>query len=61
MLVAYVRILTPDDRQSTDLQGDALLSVGVDERNIHEDQASRAREDRPGLTVCLEVLRLTTS
>ena len=26
-------------------------------RNIHEDQASGARDDRPGLKLCLEFLR----
>jgi hypothetical protein len=29
MLVGYVRISTSDDRQSTDLQSDALLSAGL--------------------------------
>jgi hypothetical protein len=57
MLVGYVRISTYDDRQSTDLQRDALLSAGVNERDIHEDKASGARDDRPGLKVCLEYLR----
>jgi DNA invertase Pin-like site-specific DNA recombinase len=56
MLVGYVRISTSDDRQSTDLQRDALQSAGVDERNIHEDKASGARGDRPGLKLCLEFL-----
>jgi hypothetical protein len=41
MLVGYVRISTADDRQSTDLQRDAMLSAGVDERNIHEDKVPR--------------------
>jgi DNA invertase Pin-like site-specific DNA recombinase len=57
MLVGYVRVSTSDDRQSTDLQRDALLCAGVDERNIHEDKASGARDDRPGPKVCLEFLR----
>jgi DNA invertase Pin-like site-specific DNA recombinase len=57
MLVGYIRISTSDDRQSTDLQRDALLSAGVDERNIHEDKASGVRDDRPGLKLCLEFLR----
>jgi DNA invertase Pin-like site-specific DNA recombinase len=56
MLVGYVRVSTSDDRQSTDLQRDALRSVGVDERNIHQDRASGARDDRPGLKLCLEYL-----
>ena len=57
MLVGYVRISTFDDRQRTDLLRDALLAGGVDERNIHEDKASGARDDRPGLNRCLEYLR----
>lgn len=57
MLVGYVRVSTADDRQSTDLQRDALLSAGIDERNIHEDRASGARDDRPGLKACLQYLR----
>jgi DNA invertase Pin-like site-specific DNA recombinase len=57
MLVGYVRVSTSDDRQSTDLQQDALLSAGVDQRNIHEDRASGARHDRPGLRACLGLLR----
>jgi DNA invertase Pin-like site-specific DNA recombinase len=56
MLVGYVRVSTADDRQSTDLQRDALRSAGVDERNIHEDRASGARDDRPGLKTCLDYL-----
>ena len=57
MLVGYVRVSTTDDRQSTDLQRDALRSAGVDERNVHEDRASGSRDDRPGLATCLEYLR----
>lgn len=57
MLVGYVRISTNDDRQSTDLQRDALASAGIDERNIYEDRASGSRDDRPGLKACLEYAR----
>jgi DNA invertase Pin-like site-specific DNA recombinase len=57
MLVGYVRVSTTDDRQTTDLQRDALRAAGVDERNIHEDRASGSRDDRPGLKTCLEYLR----
>jgi DNA invertase Pin-like site-specific DNA recombinase len=57
MLVGYVRVSTADDRQSTDLQRDALLAAGVDGRNIHEDRASGSRDDRPGLASCIEYLR----
>lgn len=57
MLVGYLRVSTSDDRQSTDLQRDALLSAGIDERNMFEDRASGARDDRPGLKSCLEYAR----
>lgn len=56
MLVGYVRVSTADDRQNTDLQRDAMLSAGIDGRNIHEDRASGARDDRPGLKNCLQYL-----
>lgn len=56
MLVGYVRVSTADDRQNTDLQRDALLAAGVDERNIYDDNASGAHDDRPGLKQCLEYL-----
>jgi hypothetical protein len=38
-------------RQDTNLQRDALLTAGVDARNLYEDRASGAKDDRPGLTV----------
>ena len=36
---------------------DALLAAGVDERHLHQDRASGARDDRPGLKACLGGLR----
>lgn len=54
MLVGYVRVSTSDDRQSTDLQRDALVAVGVDLRHVFEDRASGARDSRPGLSACLD-------
>src|SRR3954462_15468054 len=57
MLVGYVRVSTADERQSTDLQRDALRAAGVDERHVHEDRASGGRDDRPGLKACLEYLQ----
>jgi len=45
------------DRQSVNLQRDALLAAGVDERHLHHDKASGARDDRPGLKACLDDLR----
>ena len=56
MLVGYMRISTSETRQSTDLQRDALVAAGVDPRNIHDDVASGAKVDRPGLRRCLEYL-----
>ncbi|MFK4824526.1 recombinase family protein [Paenochrobactrum sp. BZR 588] len=57
MLVGYMRVSSTDDRQSVDLQRDALIAVGVDERHLHHDKASGAKDDRPGLKACLEDLR----
>ena len=57
MLIGYMRVSSADDRQSTDLQRDALLAPGVDERHLHQDRASGARDDRPGLKACLGELR----
>lgn len=57
MLVGYMRVSSADDRQSVDLQRDALIAAGVDERHLHQDKASGARDDRPGLKACLEDLR----
>ena len=57
MLIGYVRVSTADDRQSTDLQCDALAAAGVDARHIYEDRVSGARDDRPGLKDCLSFLK----
>ncbi len=57
MLVGYMRVSTADERQSVELQRDALLAASVDERHLHQDRASGARDDRPGLKACLSVLR----
>ena len=46
------------DRQTTDLQRDALLMAGVDGRHLFEDKASGARDDRPGLAKALEFVRI---
>jgi DNA invertase Pin-like site-specific DNA recombinase len=54
MLVGYMRVSSESDRQTTDLQRDALLAAGVDERHLFEDKASGARDDRPGLAKALE-------
>ena len=57
MLIGYMRISTDNDRQSTDLQRDALLAAGVDVRHLFQDYASGARDDRPGLAKALEYLQ----
>lgn len=54
MLVGYMRVSSESDRQSTDLQRDALLAAGVDARNLFEDHASGAKDDRAGLAKVLE-------
>lgn len=57
MLVGYMRVSSADDRQSVDLQRDALVAAGVDERHLYADKASGARDDRPGLKDCLAYLK----
>src|SRR5208282_4500095 len=57
MLVGYMRISTDGDRQVFDLQRDALLAAGVDERHLFEDRASGTRGDRAGLAKALAFLR----
>jgi len=57
MLIGYMRVSSESDRQSTDLQRDALLAAGVDVRHLFQDQTSGARDDRPGLQACLDYLR----
>jgi len=52
-----MRVSSDADRQNTDLQRDALLAAGVDERHIFEDRASGARDDRQGLTRALAFLK----
>lgn len=57
MLVGYMRVSSESDRQSTDLQRDALLTAGVDIRHLFEDRASGAKDDRAGLTKVLDFVR----
>jgi DNA invertase Pin-like site-specific DNA recombinase len=57
MLVGYLRVSSTDERQSLDLQRDALLAAGVDERQFYLDKASGARGNRPGLQACLAYLK----
>jgi DNA invertase Pin-like site-specific DNA recombinase len=57
MLVGYMRVSTDSDRQVLDLQRDALLAAGVDERHLFEDRTSGSRSDRTGLAKALTFLR----
>lgn len=57
MLIGYMRVSTTGDRQSTDLQFDALVGAGIDPRHVFSDRASGARSDRPGLQSCLDYLK----
>ena len=57
MLVGYMRVSTDGHRQVLDLQRDALLAAGVDERHLFEDHASGSRGDRAGLAKALAFLR----
>ena len=57
MLVGYMRVSSDSDRQTTDLQRDALLSAGVDSRHLFEDHASGAKDDRCGLAKALEFVK----
>jgi DNA invertase Pin-like site-specific DNA recombinase len=57
MLVGYMRVSSTDDRQTVDLQRDALIAAGCDERHLYSDNASGARDDRTGLKDCLAYLK----
>ncbi|HAG0017959.1 TPA: recombinase family protein [Salmonella enterica] len=57
MLIGYMRVSKIDGSQTTDLQRDALLAVGVSPEHLYEDHASGKTEDRPGLMNCLKALR----
>jgi DNA invertase Pin-like site-specific DNA recombinase len=57
MLIGYMRVSSDSDRQSTDLQRDALTAAGVDVRHLFEDHASGAKGDRTGLAQALEFVR----
>lgn len=57
MLIGYARVSKADGSQTTDLQRDALLAKGVEEKYIYQDYASGKRDDRPGLQNCLKALR----
>jgi len=57
MLVGYARVSKSDGSQALDLQTDALLKAGVDEKRIYHDLASSRKDSRPGLEACLKALQ----
>ena len=57
MLIGYTRVSKDDGSQTTDMQRDALLAVGVKSEDIYEDFASGKKDDRPHLLACLKALR----
>ncbi len=52
-----MRVSTDNDRQVLDLQRDALIAAGVDERHLFEDRASGSRGDRAGLARVLAFIQ----
>jgi DNA invertase Pin-like site-specific DNA recombinase len=57
MLIGYMRVSSENDRQALDLQYDALIQAGIDPRNIYQDKASGARDNREGLQKALDFLQ----
>ena len=57
MLVGYMRVSSDSDRQTTNLQRDALLAAGIDSRHLFEDHASGAVDDRHGLAQALTFVK----
>lgn len=55
MLIGYARVSTLD--QNLDRQLDALISFGVDHRNVYTDKMSGTKKDRPGLEKMLNELK----
>ena len=54
MLLGYMRISTRE--QKFDLQHDALVAAGVQDRYLYQDVASGAKQARVGLEACLKAL-----
>jgi DNA invertase Pin-like site-specific DNA recombinase len=57
LLIGYMRVSKADGSQVLDLQKDALLKAGANERHLYSDRASGKQDDRPGLAACLQALR----
>lgn len=56
MFIGYMRVSTDSDRQTTNLQKDALLKAGVDLRHLFEDYKSGMSDQRPGLLQALDYM-----
>jgi DNA invertase Pin-like site-specific DNA recombinase len=52
-----MRVSKADGSQVLDLQRDALLAAGVQQRHLYRDTASGKQDERPGLAACLQALR----
>ncbi len=55
MLIGYMRVSSGLDRQTPNLQRDALLTAGVDTRYLFKDYVFDAKDDRSGLAKCVGV------
>ena len=51
MFNCYARVSKSDDSQVLDLQIDALVESGVEDKNIYQDKSSGKRDNRPGLVL----------
>ena len=52
-----MRVSKSDGSQLLDLQKDALLKAGVENKYIYEDLASGRKDNRPGLKACVKALQ----
>ena len=52
-----MRVSKSDGSQLLDLQRDALLKSGVENKYIYEDLASGRKDNRPGLNACIKALQ----
>lgn len=57
MLIGYARVSKTDGSQVLDLQIDALVKAGVNQKRVYSDQASSRKDSRPGLESCLKALQ----
>lgn len=57
MLIGYARVSKADGSQILDLQIDALVKAGINQKRIYSDHASSRKDSRPGLESCLKALQ----